>query len=77
MVVRDGARLAFVGVAIGLVAALATTRILKAMLFEVTTTDPWTYTGMIALLTGAVLIASWIPARRAASVDPIVALRKV
>jgi ABC-type antimicrobial peptide transport system permease subunit len=76
MVLRDGAALALVGLTIGLLAALAMTRVLRAMLFEVTTTDPVTYVAMAGVLAVAVLAASWIPARRAASVDPVVALRK-
>jgi ABC-type antimicrobial peptide transport system permease subunit len=46
------------------------------MLFEVTTTDPLTYVAMASVLAVAVLAASWIPARRAARVDPVIALRK-
>jgi putative ABC transport system permease protein len=46
------------------------------MLFEVTTTDPLTYVGMVVILGLAVMVASWIPARRASRVDPVVALRK-
>jgi ABC-type lipoprotein release transport system permease subunit len=46
------------------------------MLFEVTTTDPWTYGAMIAVLALAALAASWLPARRAAGVDPMIALRR-
>ena len=76
LVMRDGALLAFVGLAIGVVAALGLTRVLRTMLFEVTTTDPITYVGMALVLGLAVLAASWIPARRAARVDPVIALRK-
>ncbi len=76
LVVRDGAILAGTGLAIGLVAALALTRVLRAMLFEVTTTDPVTYAAIVVLLAAAVLVATWVPARRAARVDPATALRK-
>jgi predicted permease len=76
LVLRDAAALALVGLAIGLLAALAMTRVLRTMLFEVTTTDPITYVAMAGVLAVAVLGASWIPARRAASVDPVIALRK-
>jgi putative ABC transport system permease protein len=76
LVLRQGAMLATAGVVIGLVAALAFTRVLRTMLFEVTTTDPQTYIAMILLLAGAVLAASWVPARRAARVDPMIALRR-
>jgi putative ABC transport system permease protein len=76
LVLRDGAVLALIGLAIGLMAALALTRVLHTMLFEVTTTDPLTYGAMGLVLGLAVLAASWIPARRAARVDPVIALRK-
>jgi putative ABC transport system permease protein len=74
--VREGALLAVSGVLIGVPAALALTRVLSAMLFEVGSTDPWTYATMVVVLAAAVMAASWIPARRAAGVDPVVALRK-
>jgi putative ABC transport system permease protein len=76
LVMRDGAVLALVGLAIGVVAALALTRVLRTMLYEVTTTDPLTYAAMALILALAVLVASWIPARRASRVDPVIALRK-
>ncbi|HEX6943253.1 MAG TPA: ABC transporter permease [Gemmatimonadaceae bacterium] len=76
LVLRDAAVLALVGLAIGVAVALALTRVLRTMLFEVTTTDPLTYAGMAAVLALAVFAASWIPARRAARVDPVIALRK-
>jgi ABC-type antimicrobial peptide transport system permease subunit len=76
LVVREGAVLAGVGVLIGLVAALALTRALRSMLYEVTPSDPWTYVAMVCVLACAALAASWIPARRAAAVDPVIALRR-
>jgi putative ABC transport system permease protein len=76
LVLRDAAALALIGLTIGVVAALALTRVLRTMLFEVTTTDPLTYVGMVVVLGLAVMVASWIPARRASRVDPVVALRK-
>lgn len=76
LVLRDAAALAAVGLAVGLVAALALTRVLRTMLFEVTTTDLLTYVAMALTLAAAVLAASWFPARRAARVDPVIALRK-
>jgi predicted permease len=75
LVVREGAMLAGAGVLIGLGAALAFSRVLRSMLFEITTTDPWTYGLMALVLAGAAFLASWIPARRAAGVDPVQALR--
>jgi putative ABC transport system permease protein len=76
LVLRDAAFLGAVGLTIGVVAALALTRVLRTMLFGVTTADPLTYVAMAATLGLAVLAASWIPARRAAGVDPVIALRK-
>ena len=76
LVLRDAALLAVIGLCIGLAAALALTRVLRTMLYEVTTTDPLTYVAMAAALLLAVFVASLIPARRAARVDPVIALRK-
>jgi putative ABC transport system permease protein len=76
LVLRDAAMLALIGLILGVAVALALTRVLRTMLFEVTTTDPVTYAGMAAVLALAVFAASWIPARRAARVDPVIALRK-
>jgi predicted permease len=75
LILREGALLAGAGVMIGSVAAVAFTRVLRTMLFEVTATDVPTYGTMILVLAVAVLLASWVPARRAASVDPVTALR--
>ena len=75
LVVGNGARLAAGGIALGLVGTYATTRLLSAALFRVSPSDPLTFAG-IALLMGIVaLLASYVPARRALSVDPVVALR--
>ncbi len=76
LVVREGVLLGGVGVLIGLVAALALTRVMRSMLFEVATTDLGTYVAMVVLLAAAAFVASWIPARRAAKVDPMIALRR-
>lgn len=75
LVLGQGARLAIVGVAIGLAASLALTRALSSQLFNVSTTDPITYAGVALLLSAVALLACYIPARRAAKVDPMVALR--
>ncbi|HUG42084.1 MAG TPA: ABC transporter permease [Longimicrobiales bacterium] len=75
MVVRQGMTLAVVGVAIGLIGAVAGSRLLQTLLYGVSATDPVTYTAVAAVLAAVALAASWIPARRAAAVDPAIALR--
>ncbi len=75
LILRRALSLTFVGIAIGLVSAAAMTRLLARMLFGVKPTDPLTYLAVMALLGVMALAASYIPARRAMRVDPIVALR--
>ena len=75
LVLAQGTRLTFLGVAIGLFAALALSRLLSTLLFAVSATDPLTFAGVAALLAAVALLACFIPARRATRVDPIVALR--
>jgi putative ABC transport system permease protein len=75
LVLREGLALAAAGIAIGIPAAFATTRTFAALLFGVKPTDLFTYITAAVLLIAVALVASYVPARRAASVDPIVALR--
>jgi putative ABC transport system permease protein len=75
LIVGKGMALALLGVAIGLGASYALTRLMKDFLFGVTATDPLTFGLIAALLIVVALLACWIPARRAARVDPIIALR--
>ncbi len=75
MVVRQGTILAGIGVAIGLVAAIGATRLMASLLYGVEATDPLTFAAVAGLLMVVAVVASYLPARRAASTDPLVALR--
>jgi putative ABC transport system permease protein len=75
LVIRHGMALAFGGLAVGLAGSLALTRLLGSLLFEASPHDPVTLMAVAAVLAGVALLACYIPARRAASVDPMVALR--
>jgi predicted permease len=75
LIVGHGARLALIGIGIGIGGAIALTRLIKAMLFGVSATDLNTFVGVSILLTVVALAACYIPARRAMRVDPLVALR--
>ena len=75
MVVGQGVRMAAVGLGVGLVVALAATRLLRSMLFGVEPGDPLTLVAVLATLGAVALLASYLPARRAARTDPLVALR--
>jgi predicted permease len=75
LILGEGARLALAGVAIGIGASLAITRLLSSLLFGVKATDPITFVGVAALLSMVALLASYIPARRAIRLDPNIALR--
>jgi putative ABC transport system permease protein len=75
IIVGQGLRFALLGVGIGLVAALALTRLLQSFLFGISAYDPLTFVGVSVLLTMVAVAASYFPARRATLVDPLVALR--
>jgi predicted permease len=75
MFVRSALVLASLGVVAGLIAAAAVVQLMKALLFGVSPLDPWTFVAVPMLLTVAALVASYLPARRATTVDPMVALR--
>jgi putative ABC transport system permease protein len=75
LVLREGGRMAALGGALGLLAALALTRLLESLLFGVSPTDPASFAAVIAFLFACALLGCWLPARRAARVDPVIALR--
>jgi ABC-type antimicrobial peptide transport system permease subunit len=75
LTLRQGMTPVAAGLAVGLVGALVATRVLRAMLFEVSATDPATFAGVAALLAAVGLAAAYVPSRRAARVDPAATLR--
>jgi ABC-type antimicrobial peptide transport system permease subunit len=75
MIVLEGLRLAGAGLAIGLPGALAVSRALQAQLYGVSASDPLTYAFVAALVAGVAAMASFLPARRAASISPLAALK--
>jgi putative ABC transport system permease protein len=75
MILREGLRLAIAGAAIGLLGAFALSRWMAGLLYGVNATDPLTFVGVALVLVGVALLACYIPARRALSVDPMAALR--
>jgi ABC-type antimicrobial peptide transport system permease subunit len=76
MILAEGLSLAMFGIALGLGAAVALTRLMRSLLFEVQPVDILTYVAISGLLLCAALLACWIPARRATRVDPMFALRE-
>jgi predicted lysophospholipase L1 biosynthesis ABC-type transport system permease subunit len=75
LVLRQGATLALIGIVIGTLAALGLTRLIAGLLYGVSPTDPASFVGVMALLAIVALLASFVPARRAARVDPMTVLR--
>jgi len=75
LVIGQGMRVVLVGIAVGFVAALALTRLIKTLLFGTTATDPLTFAVVLSLLVLVGILACYVPARRAAALDPLVALR--
>jgi putative ABC transport system permease protein len=75
LILTEGLRLVLVGVALGIAAALALTKLLASLLYGVSGTDPAIFLSVTVLLVGVSLVACYIPARRAMRVDPIAALR--
>jgi len=75
LIFSQGFILLMIGVVSGLGGAFALTRLLRTLLFEITPTDPLTYSGVVALLIVVAFLACYVPARRATKVDPLVALR--
>jgi predicted permease len=76
MVIGEGVAMALAGSAIGLLAALSLTRVMRSLLYGVTPSDAMTYVAIVLVLGTAALAASWVPARRATRVDPMRALRQ-
>jgi putative ABC transport system permease protein len=76
MVVGEAALLAAVGIGFGIAVALGLTQVMKNLLFGVSETEPWIFAGSAAALLAIAVVASFVPAHRAARVDPLVALRQ-
>jgi putative ABC transport system permease protein len=75
LIVSHGARLAVIGIVCGVVGAVAVTRVVSTLLYNVSATDPLSFIATAVFLTVVAMLASYVPARRATAVDPIIALR--
>ena len=75
MVLRESLLLLGIGLALGIPASLAAARVIRAGLFGITPTDPLTLAAAVLMLTGVILFAAWLPARKATRIDPVIALR--
>jgi putative ABC transport system permease protein len=75
-VIGQGLRMSAIGIGIGLVIAVATTRVMSSMLVDVRPTDPVTFVAMVLVFLAIAAAACWLPARKAAGMDPTVALRE-
>jgi putative ABC transport system permease protein len=73
--IAQGMKLTLIGIGVGLAGACALTRLMKTLLFGVSTTDPVTFAAIALLLATIALLACWIPARRATRADPVIVLR--
>jgi ABC-type antimicrobial peptide transport system permease subunit len=76
LIIGNGMKLTFVGCLVGLAASLALTRLMQALLFAVSPTDPTTFAASGLLLIGVAALACWLPACRAVRIDPVSALRQ-
>jgi putative ABC transport system permease protein len=76
LLIGEGLKLSVAGVAVGLIAAFLLTRVMNSMLVGVGATDPVTFASMVVLFFAITTVASWVPARRAASLQPTIALRE-
>jgi len=75
LVLRSGAKLALLGCGLGVLGAIAASRLIESFLFEVSATDPVIYLAGVVIMMMTAIVASALPAKRVASVDPIVSLR--
>ena len=76
MILRQGSILISIGLAVGIVMAFFAGRLVESFLYQVRPLDPWTYVAVLLLLPGIGLVAAFLPARRAASIQPMQALRE-